>query len=133
MEYREIVTSGIKQPAFEHNGQHIYIRWDYTSSVVPATDTEPEHTLWKYKEYFMPESEYYAICASVYPGPWDETLREIEREHLYDHADKMVMKYSTDVPDDTMRQKWVQYKAGVRATQTATGYPQTVAYPEMPE
>ena len=133
MEYRENVTSGVRQAEIEHNGTHVYVRWDFVKSVVPATAEEPEHTIWTYKEYYMHETEYYAVCNGSFEGRWDDALRSVEREHLYDRADKMIMKYSTDVPDEAMRQKWVQYKAGVRGTQTAAGYPQTVAYPEMPE
>ena len=83
--------------------------------------------------YIMSENEFVDVQIGRFAGDWSDVLRGIQREYLYDHADKMVSKYSTDVADDTKKQAWITYKAGVRATQNAQGYPQTVTYPIMPE
>lgn len=133
MQFRKDVHASVRQPEFEMNSNHIYIRANYRKSVIPATDDEPEQSIWTYDEYYMPENEYYAVCIGAFRGPWDDILRGAEREYHYNYADKMIMKYTTDVPDETLRQAWVDYKHAVRATQDAQGYPQTVTYPDLPE
>ena len=82
----------------------------------------------------MTVAEYDSVKVGRLIGmEWTDVLRGIERSGLYDYADMMIQKYSTDAADETMKQKWIQFKAGVRATQKQKTYPQTVSYPEMPE
>ena len=96
---------------------------------------ELEDGTWVCEEDYLPMHIYNAFVSgdpSVI-GEWSDGLRRLERERLYDHADRMVSKYSTDVPDEDKRSAWVAYKAAVRATQDAPGYPADVTYPDMPE
>jgi hypothetical protein len=133
MDYRENVTARIRLPDIEHNFRHVYFRFDFRKSVVPATETEPEHTIWTWNEYYMPENEYYMICCGAYGEEYNDVFRSVQREYLYTYADKMIMKYTTDAPDETLRQAWVDYKHSVRQTQYGPTYPEQVEYPDYPE
>ena len=117
----------------EINHESVYVRWGFVKSIVPATETEPERIIWTYNEYFMAQNEYYDVCSGRYGGTYDDVLRSLQRKTLYDEADERIMKYTTDVPDEVKKQNWITFKAAVRATQKAAGYPEKVTYPEMPE
>ena len=92
-------------------------------------------TVYQYTQYRFERGEYELVQVGILPNGahWDDVLRGIERGALYDEADKMVSKYSTDVPDEAKRGAWVAYKHDVRATQSAEGYPAIVQYPTRPE
>lgn len=81
----------------------------------------------------MPEYHHAINRDFSFVDTWDDGLRTFQRAMLYDNADKMVMKYMTDVSNDDMKMKWIAYKASVRATQYAAGYPAIAALPELPE
>ena len=134
MIYRQEATSNTRPVSPEWNANHVYIRYDITTRQI---EIEGEAvTEYVYKEIMMSINEYHNLQAGTLPisvPEWDDQLRAIERGALYDEADKMISKYSTDVPDSDKRTAWVQYKHLVRATQEAQGYPQTVTYPERPE
>lgn len=119
--------------AVEQNGQTVYIRNNVERK---SEKDEMGETVqfWEYDEIIMTLSEYDSVRAGRLIGmDWTDALRAVERSALYDHADTQISKYSTDASDAAMRQAWVDYKAGVRATQSAKGYPQSVSYPAMPE
>ena len=129
MQYRQNVQSGVKPPAIEHNNMDVYCRFDFASTTVDDV------TVWTYNEWFMSLSEYDSLRAGRLFGTeqWTDDLRSIERSALYDVADQHIMKYTTDAVDGEKRQAWVDYKAEVRATQHAQGYPVNVTYPSAPE
>lgn len=129
MIYRENVQSDSKLPAVEHNNMDVYCRFDFASTTVD------DRTVWTFNEWFMSLSEYDSLRAGRLFGTekWTDHLRSIERSALYDNADQHIMKYSTDVSDEKKLQAWIKYKAAVRATPTAAGYPEQVVYPAAPE
>ena len=133
MQFRTKVTSGFQQPDIEHNSDSVYVRYNFVKTEVPATETEPARVVYTYDEIFMSEDEYNDIRVGRFSGEWTDVLRSIERAYLYDFADKMIMKFSTDAEDEAKRKLWVDYKAAVRATQDLPGYPVNVTYPDLPE
>ena len=92
-------------------------------------------TVYQYTQYRFDRGEYELVQVGSLPSgaEWDDVLRGIERATLYDEADRMINKYSTDVPDDAKRNAWIAYKHAVRETQGAEGYPLTAEYPDRPE
>lgn len=92
-------------------------------------------TIYQYTQYRFARGEYELVQVGSLPSgaEWDDVLRGIERATLYDDADKMISKYTTDVPDTAKRDAWVAYKHAVRETQRAQGYPQEVEYPAKVE
>ena len=132
MRFRSGVSSGIKQPEIETNGGLIYVRSNYASHI-EKDEGGAERVVWTYDEYVLTANEYNDVRVGRFIGEWSDALRSVQRESLYEQADRMLMKYSSDVQDSAKRQAWITYKAGVRATQNAPGYPQTVNYPAVPE
>ena len=132
---RQNVTSADRQPEIEDNDLHVYIRYNYSKQTTPATETEPEKTQWTYDEIFMTKNEYSNAQAGRLFGidEWTDALREIERAYKYRKADDKIAKYSTDVVDEQMKQKWIDYKSKVRSTSSLPTYPTLVTYPEEPE
>lgn len=125
-------TQSVKPPFIEENGDTVYIRTNITKTTVKDNDTE--RTEWVYDEDVLTRTEYQSLIQGrLMSGEWTDTLRAAERSRMYREADDMIAKYSTDASDDAMKQKWVEYKASIRATQNAAGYPKTVSYPEPPE
>ena len=98
-------------------------------------EDETVTAVYQYTQYRFERGEYELVQVGVLPNGahWDDVLRGIERGALYDEADKMVSKYSTDVPDEAKRGAWVAYKHDVRATQESADYPAAVSYPARPE
>ena len=127
MQFNKNVSSGVRQPDVETNGGLVYTRLNFVQT------KKDEQDVWVYDEYVIPVDEYNDIQVGRWNGEWDDTLRGIQREHLYNYADKMISKYSTDVFDEAKKQAWITYKASIRATQKAQGYPQNVVYPIAPE
>ena len=120
-------------PDTEHNFGSVYVRFN----IQPYEETTDEQTYkgWVYDEWFMTEYEYQMVQQGQMPygGAWDDALRSVERASLYRTADDMIAKYSTDVPDESKKQLWIQYKHAVRDTQTSPSYPTEVTYPMRPE
>lgn len=136
MQLRHNVHGGqIKVPTIEHNYGGVYVRFN----VQPFSETDPvtgeTFSGWVYDEWFMTEMEYQLIQQGIMPygGEWDDALRSIERAYLYRTADDMLMKYSSDVIDVSMKSAWTSWKHAVRQTQEAPGYPLEVTYPAPPE
>lgn len=105
---------------------------------VQGTEQDEEGVLtpyFEYDSYRFKAGEYELVQVGFLPAgaEWDDVLRSIERKELYDYADGMIAKYTTDVPDSEKRDAWVTYKHEVRTTQEAEGYPRTVSYPARPE
>lgn len=132
----EIVTSSstVKQPKKVVGPTVTLINTNETITT-EKDEQGKKYTLYSYTQYRFDAGEYELVSIGSLPSgaEWDDELRGIERSGLYDYADMMIQKYSTDAADETMRQKWIQFKAEVRATQKQKTYPQTVSYPEMPE
>lgn len=131
MQFKSKASSTILLPDVEHNSGEVMIRGPATVSTKESEGRV--ETIYTYDMYIMSENEYVDVQIGRFAGPWTDLLRGVQRAYLYDEADKMVSKYSTDVSDDAKKQAWIAYKAGVRATQNAQGYPQTVSYPTKPE
>ena len=136
MELRNNVHgSQVKVPDIEHNYGSVYLRFN----VQPYTETDPEtgetFTGWVYDEWFMTEYEYQLVQQGTLPygGTWDDALRSVEREYLYEGADRMCMKYMTYAKDDTKLAQWTAYKTNVHATILQETYPSKVTYPNTPE
>lgn len=133
MQLREQIHGGqVTVPDIEHNYGDVYVRFN----IQPYEETIDEQTYkgWVYDEWFMSEYEYQMIQQGQMPygGVWDDALRSIERGALYDEADRYISKYATDVPDESKRMAWVNYKASVRSTPSQETYPQVVTYPIRP-
>lgn len=87
-------------------------------------------------QYWFPIGEYELVqIGRLPPGTdeWTDELRSIEREALYDQADKMCMKYMTYAKDDVKLSQWTAYKSYVHATIQQGTYPSEVVYPNTPE
>jgi hypothetical protein len=104
--------------------------------VVTEKDEQNHNTTsYLYTQYRFDTGEIELVMVGILPdgAEWDETLRSIERSALYDEADIKISKYSTDAADSRMRDRWIAYKAAVRATPSQRTYPASVEYPETPE
>lgn len=97
--------------------------------------TTEEGTSYDFTTYLFDNQEYDLLSVGILPpnASWDDKLREIERSFLYDEADKYISKYTTDVQDEEMRNKWIAYKSAIRNTPTQSDYPAEVTYPTRPE
>lgn len=128
------VSSGMMPISPEWNADQVYIR--YNVSIRQVEDESEIRNEYVYDEIQMHINEYNNVRMGILPiseSAWTDQLRIIERSEIYRHADDMIMKYSTDVPDEDKRSAWIAYKAGVRSTQSSQGYPQEVTYPDRPE
>lgn len=127
-------NSYVKQPS-KIIGPTVTLVYTNEQTSTEKDEQGEKYTLYSYTLYRFVAGEYELVQVGSLPADtvWDDTLRGIEREAMYDHADQMISKYSTDAADEKKRQKWIDYKAEVRATQKQKTYPQTVTYPEMPE
>lgn len=125
-------TQDRKPSFYEENGDTVYLRTNIARTTVK--DDSGERAEWVYDEDVLSRTEFQSMQQGrLMDGEWDDALRRAERMLLYRNADDMISKYSTDAVDDAMKQKWIDYKAAVRATQNASGYPKTASYPEPPE
>ena len=136
MQLRKNVHGGqTKVPNIEHNYGGVYVRFN----IQPFSETDPvtgeTYSGWVYDEWYMTDIEYQLIRQGTMPygGEWDDALRSIERGALYDHADVRIMRLSTYVTDETLKQAWITYKAGVHDTVNQPSYPASVTYPIPPE
>ena len=127
MIYNENVTADVKLSETEHNSNLVYFRFNYEKIV------KDEKEIWQFDQYVMSEDEYNDVRVGRFSGPWTDALRSIQRGYLYEIADKMVSKYSTDAEDKEKYNAWVQYKHLVRSTQEQENYPTKVVYPDTPE
>ena len=130
MQFRKDVRSNFRQPGVEHNSGSVYVRCNFVKSTESTDDRTSD--IWTYDEYFMSEDEYNDVQVGRF-SEWTDTLCSVRRAYLYRIADDHIAKYTTDVPDETKRNLWVNYKAAVRATQDQPGYPMDVTYPDFPE
>ena len=133
MELRHNVHSSartVRQQEFNYG--HVYVRFNITQQEV--TIDGRTYNEYVYDEYFMTEYEYQQIQQGHVPMglPWTEPLRSIERECLYETADKMLMKYTSYAPDPDKVQALNSYKAQIHASTEQTEYPQKVTYPTFP-
>lgn len=128
-------TQAVKPPFAEENGDRVYLRTDIVRVTVKSDrEGEEDREEWQYNETVLTRLEYQNILQGrLMSGEWTDALRTAERSQRYREADDMIAKYSTDSVDADMKQKWISYKAAVRATQDAAGYPKTVGYPDLPE
>ena len=104
--------------------------------VSQETDEEGrEYTLYTYDQYRLGAGEYELVSIGSLPegAVWDEQLRSIEREALYEGAEKYISKYRDDAADPDKLTSWIAYKAAVRATVNQQSYPSVVEYPAKPE
>lgn len=133
MQYNGLVhgSQAIKPSFIEENGDSIYLRINIEQiEIADGSDVRKE---WQYDETVLTRLEYQSILQGRLIGAeWTDALRTLERTRLYRDADDMISKYSTDAVNESKKQEWIDYKAAVRATQDAEGYPQTVVYPEQP-
>lgn len=128
-------TQPVKPPFAEENGDHVYLRTNI-ERVTVKSDREGEEDCqeWQYDETVLTRLEYQNVLQGrLMNGEWTDALRTAERSQRYREADDMLSKYSTDAADKAKYDAWKGYKAAVRATQDAAGYPQQVTYPDLPE
>lgn len=127
-------NSYVKQPS-KIIGPTVTLVYTNEQTSTEKDEQGEKYTLYSYTLYRFVAGEYELVQVGSLPADavWDDVLRGIERSGMYDHADVMISKYSTDAADETMKQKWIDFKAAVRATQKQKTYPQTVKYPAMPE
>lgn len=128
-------TQSVKPPFAEENGDHVYLRMNIERVTVKGDrEGEEDRQEWRYNETVLTRLEYQNILQGrLMSGEWTDALRTAERSQRYREADDMIAKYSTDATDAAMKKKWIEYKAAVRATQDAAGYPTQVTYPDLPE
>lgn len=128
-------TQPVKPSFVEENGDHVYLRTNIERVTVKSDrEGEEDRQEWQYDETVLNRTEYQSIIQGrLMSGEWTDALRTAERMQRYREADDMLSKYSTDAVDKTKYSAWKDYKAAVRATQDAAGYPQQVEYPDLPE
>lgn len=138
MIHRTSHAIGDKPPAIYIDTYGVFVRGNFTSEEI--TEELPDgqkvtQTSWTYEEDYLELHEYHHAINNDFSWVplWDDGLRSFQRSIFYDIADEHIMKYMTDVPDEAMKQAWIAFKAAVRATQKATGYPEQVVYPVTPE
>lgn len=119
-------------------------RFDIQKGTQSDEESGESHDVYTYQEYAFPVGEYDAVRGGILPAgaEWTAELRRIERSEKLDRADKCIMEaqdYINTTSGET-KTSWENYiadmrtyKMAVRNTASASSFPQTVSYPEMPE
>lgn len=130
---QDLPTTASIPPVAHFNHSSYYYPYDITTETV-TDDEGNESVVYKYMLLIVPEADYENIRQGNLCGTteWTDALRSIERSAFYDLADMYISKYSTDEADEEKKQAWIDFKAEVRLTTTASDYPASVTYPAPP-